>query len=133
MHSVLNNIVSLAGCTPKEIGESEDWTRIVRRAKTGRISLCRVLDGKSLFGTLYWVYSLTLVELEAVRQKTCHLLLRRPRMRVFREQRRRNNLNSTEEERPGFAKKPNQTTEVEKAATAPGCSYQELLCLNEGS
>jgi hypothetical protein len=38
VHHVLNNIMSLVGCTPKNIGESEVWSCVVRRPEEDRKS-----------------------------------------------------------------------------------------------
>jgi hypothetical protein len=67
-HKILSDIVSLAGCTTKKIGESEAWNRVARHAKADRVNLCRVLEGKSPFGALYAFYTLNLTELKAVLQ-----------------------------------------------------------------
>jgi hypothetical protein len=34
VHNVLSGIASLAGCTPKKTGESEEWVRMVHRAES---------------------------------------------------------------------------------------------------
>jgi len=52
VHSVLNDIVNLVGCTPKTVGESEAGVRVISRADTDKMKLCTVLEDKSLFGAL---------------------------------------------------------------------------------
>jgi len=82
VHNILNDIVRLAGYTPRKIGKNEAWDCVVSRTEADKMSLCRVLDGKSLFSALYGVYSLNLAELKAVLQhsvwRSVHLLLQQP-------------------------------------------------------
>jgi hypothetical protein len=104
---VLGDIVSLAGCTPSNIGTCSEWSRIVDSAKESRIGLCKCLKGKSLFSALYGTYSVTLSDLKSVLQGSAS----KPnsskasatgpgRMEApedgFREQRRRKRNNSEE-------------------------------------
>jgi hypothetical protein len=70
VHNVLSDVASLAGCTPKKIGESEAWACVVRRAEFGRVNLCKVMEGKSPFGVLNGLYTFTLIELKAVLQNS---------------------------------------------------------------
>jgi hypothetical protein len=112
VHSVLNNIFILAGCTPRTVGETEVWTSVVRRSEADRLILCRMLEGKSLFGALYRVCSLTLLELKALLQlqhaaakKATSATPTAPDKGEFRQQRRRKRMNSSEAGRPGSAKK----------------------------
>jgi hypothetical protein len=67
-HNVLNDILSLTGCTPKKIDANMIWVHTVGQAKANRVGLCRVVKGKNLFGALYGVYSFTLSELKAMLQ-----------------------------------------------------------------
>jgi hypothetical protein len=43
---VLGDIVSLAGCTPSHVGESEAWKAIADHAEQDKQNLCKVLQGK---------------------------------------------------------------------------------------
>jgi hypothetical protein len=63
---VLSDIVSLAGCTPSEIGESLKWQSIVSATTEDRLSYCKSLKGKQLFKAVYGLYTITLGELRAV-------------------------------------------------------------------
>jgi hypothetical protein len=76
-----------------------------------RESLCRVLGGKSLFGTLCGVYALTLSELKTVLQsgatKKSHFATVASDEGNFRKQRRKKRVNSSESGRSGSMKKLN--------------------------
>jgi hypothetical protein len=37
VYEVLTDIASLAGCTPREVGESKEWACIVEKAEASRI------------------------------------------------------------------------------------------------
>jgi hypothetical protein len=52
VYKVLGDIVSLSGCTPSSVGESESWRLITENAKQDRLNLCKVLHGKCLFSAL---------------------------------------------------------------------------------
>jgi hypothetical protein len=67
---VLSDIVSLAGCTPSEVGESMKWQDIVSATTEDRLSYCKPLKGKQLFKALYGLYTITLGELRAVLQSS---------------------------------------------------------------
>ena len=66
----LSDIVSLASCTPKEVGHSDEWAQIADTAQEDRANLCQILKGKRLFSALYGVYCLTLANLKAVLQNS---------------------------------------------------------------
>jgi hypothetical protein len=53
---VLGDIVSLAGCTPANVGESKAWAGVVERAIQDRITFCKHLKGKQLFNAVYGTY-----------------------------------------------------------------------------
>jgi hypothetical protein len=68
VYKVLGDIVSLAGCTPSNIGTCSEWSRTVDSAKESRIGLCNCLKGKRIFSALYGTYSVTLSDLKRVLQ-----------------------------------------------------------------
>jgi hypothetical protein len=70
VHEVLSDIASLAGCTPREVGESKEWVSIVEKSEAGRINLFELLEGETLFSALYGVYSLAFVQLKKVLQNS---------------------------------------------------------------
>jgi len=83
VHNLLSGTANLGGCAPKKIGETEICSSVVRRSEADRVSLCRVLEGNSLFGALYEVHSLTLTKLKNFASaQSCHLLPKQPRMKA---------------------------------------------------
>jgi hypothetical protein len=60
VYDVLGDIVSLAGCTPSNVGESEVWKAIVDHAEQDKQNLRKVLQGEGLFSALYGTYTVTL-------------------------------------------------------------------------
>jgi hypothetical protein len=72
VHKVLNEIETLARCTPAKVGESPEWTTIMNSAEENRTNFCKGLDGKPLFSTHYCMYTVTLNELKAVSAQTKH-------------------------------------------------------------
>jgi hypothetical protein len=70
VYDVLGDIVSLAGCTPSNVGESEAWKAIVNHAEQDKQNLCKVLQGKRLFSSLYGTYTITLNYLKNVLQSS---------------------------------------------------------------
>jgi hypothetical protein len=65
-YEVLTDIAHVAGCTPKEAGESTEWASIVQKAEASRINLCGMLEGETLFSSLYGVYMYTFTEMKNV-------------------------------------------------------------------
>jgi hypothetical protein len=59
VYHVLGDIVSLAGCTPSHVGESEAWKAIVDHAEQDKQNLCKVLQRERLFSALYGTYTVT--------------------------------------------------------------------------
>jgi hypothetical protein len=55
VYSILNNMASLAMNASGDIVKNEEWSCIIRRIDAGRRNLCRQLEPKSLFGSLYGV------------------------------------------------------------------------------
>jgi hypothetical protein len=53
VYKVLGYIVSLAECTPANLGTCSEWSRTVDSAKEDRIYLCKYLRGNSLFSAPY--------------------------------------------------------------------------------
>jgi hypothetical protein len=43
VHEVLSDIASLAGCTPREVGDSKEWASIVEKSEASRINLYELL------------------------------------------------------------------------------------------
>jgi hypothetical protein len=41
--NTLSDIVSLASCTPKKVGHSDEWAQIAGTAQEDRASLCQVM------------------------------------------------------------------------------------------
>jgi hypothetical protein len=68
--NTLDDIVSLASCTPTTVGQSQEWAGIVSTAQEDKEKLCTILQGKGLFSALYGVYSLTLANLKTVLQNS---------------------------------------------------------------
>lgn len=128
VQDILNDISRLAGCTPKKIGECDDWQNIVRRAEADRVSLSRVLEVKTLFGALCGLYSLTLTDLKYLLQNGAAKKGKPAAVNTitttitdtaaptpalnegdFPEQKRRKRKNSTEGHRPDSARKQGAT------------------------
>jgi hypothetical protein len=53
VHKVISDIEILAKFTPTRVGESSQWTTILKSAEENRAIFCKLLDGKLLFGALY--------------------------------------------------------------------------------
>jgi hypothetical protein len=66
VYKVLCDLVSLAGCTPASVGESEKWVRTVDAAKNDKASLAKIPKGKNLYSALYGTYTVTRKELKAM-------------------------------------------------------------------
>jgi hypothetical protein len=69
VYRVLGDLVSLAGCTPKSVGDSDAWVRTVDAAKRDKLSLSKILKGKSFYSAVYGTYSVTLSELKTILQR----------------------------------------------------------------
>jgi hypothetical protein len=104
---VLGDIVSLAGCTPANVGESKAWAGVVESAIQDRITFCKHLKGKQLFNALYGTYTVALNELKHILQSSAKMTLA-PQKQVaipqkgeadegFQEQKRRKRRNSSDE------------------------------------
>jgi hypothetical protein len=72
VHKELNEIETIAGCTPAKMGENPEWTTIVISMEVNRANFCKGLDGKPLFSALYGMYMVTLNELKAVSVQAKH-------------------------------------------------------------
>jgi hypothetical protein len=48
VYEVITDNKILAGCMPKEIGERQEWAKIVERAEAGIVSLCGMLEGETV-------------------------------------------------------------------------------------
>jgi hypothetical protein len=88
VHKVLCDIVSIAGCTPANVGRGKEWESIVESAEQDRRQLCDSLKGKLLFSALYGTYTVTLGNLKSVLQtvptKNRKLLQRQKKPRTDR-------------------------------------------------
>jgi hypothetical protein len=94
VHLVLKDIASLAGCTPKSVGESEPWKNVITKAAETRRNLRQILQGKQLYSALHGVYSEVLADLKIVLQQSASKVednqTNEPGAQEdFREQRRR--------------------------------------------
>jgi hypothetical protein len=69
VHVVLKDIASLAGCTPKAVGESPSWKHVIAKAAETRRNLHQILEGKALYSALHGVYSEVLTDLKVVLQQ----------------------------------------------------------------
>jgi hypothetical protein len=112
VYRVLGDLVSLAGCTPKSVGESDVWVRTVDAAKRDKLSLSKILKGKSFYSAVYGTYSVTLNELKAILQGSAKKSTSQQAEGIpaansppveakdegFREQRRRKRRSSSEDE-----------------------------------
>jgi hypothetical protein len=53
VYKVLSDIEILAKCTLAKVGDSSEWTSIVSSVEENRANICKILEGKPLFSTLY--------------------------------------------------------------------------------
>jgi hypothetical protein len=58
--------VSLAGCTPGRVGESDTWKKVEENAKQDRLKFCQILKDKRLFLALCGTYTVALNYLKVV-------------------------------------------------------------------
>jgi hypothetical protein len=128
VYEVLGDIVSLSGCTPSSVGESESWRLITENVKQDRLNLCKVLHGKCLFSALVGTYTVTLNELKRLLQgsmkpssgiQVVASTSAEPALEVsrdgFREQRRRKRSNTSDDELATHKKvNPQTSTLLEK-------------------
>jgi hypothetical protein len=66
LFKVLCDLEALAGCTPRPVGESEEWAAVIRAAEDNLDSYSGALQGKALYSALYGNYTVTLNELKRV-------------------------------------------------------------------
>jgi hypothetical protein len=142
VYKVLGYILRLACCTSTSDGESEMWIRAVDTANNDKISLTKILRGKSLYSALYGTYTMTLSELKAVLQGSAkksifqQAAVTTPAFSSpmeanddgFREQRRRKQKNSSENEGPHRGSKkaspqvePHLRKKLQKGTSLSGC------------
>jgi hypothetical protein len=62
--------VDLSGCTPSNTSESVYWKSIFENAKQDSINLCKVLNRKRLFSSLYGTYTPAFNELKSLLQSS---------------------------------------------------------------
>jgi hypothetical protein len=74
---LLRDLQSLAGCTPRPVGESEEWAAIIRAAEDNLESYSMTLQGKTLYSALYGSYTVTLNDLKHILKSSG--LARQPR------------------------------------------------------
>jgi hypothetical protein len=140
---VLNDIVSLAKCTPVCVGESESWQSVVNCAMQDRVNLCQVLKGKSLFRALSGVYTVTLSELKLVLQNsaakgpmgTTPHIPNGGNPEEFKEMKRRRRNPSTDHsvtvsEKPASVQKPAKCEIQQKAAFPTRNFYAPLTTMD---
>jgi hypothetical protein len=119
---VFSDIVSLAGCTPSEVGDSMKWQGIVS-ATTDRLSYCKSLKGKQLFRALYGLYTITSVLQSSVKHKNNPGADKAPNATTdpsaeFKEQRRRTRNKSSEDGIQSTPKKMPTTAKNSELRTA---------------
>jgi hypothetical protein len=66
LFKVLCDLQSLAGCTPRPVGESEEWAAVIRAAEDNLESYSVALQGKTLYSALYGSYTVTLNNLKII-------------------------------------------------------------------
>jgi hypothetical protein len=123
VHKVLCDIVSIAGCTPTNVGRGAEWKHIVESAEQDRSQLCDSLKGKLLFSALYGTYTVTLSNLKSVlqtsanqKQKTATKETPKASDDGFREQRgrKRNSSSNTDTDNQRKDRKKAEITTVWK-------------------
>jgi hypothetical protein len=72
VNKVLSDSARIASRTPGTVLEIEALFSVKNRAKDGRMSLCKVLNGNSVSSVLYQMYMVTVSEL-----KPCYKTVRR--------------------------------------------------------
>jgi hypothetical protein len=70
LFKVLCGLEALAGCTPRPVGESEEWAAVIRAAEDNLESYSGALQGKTLYSALYGNYTDALNELKSVLQSS---------------------------------------------------------------
>jgi hypothetical protein len=98
-YNIINDIITLAGCTPVSIGNSKAWNDIAENAKNDKAALRGVLKGKRQFSALCGIYSVALCEFKQVLQtsakRTRSTDEKKNRLSEFTEQKRRKRSNSS--------------------------------------
>jgi hypothetical protein len=90
VHVVLTDIASLAGCTPKSVGESAAWKTIITKAAETKRNLHQVLEGNPLYSALHGVYSEVLADLKVVLQQRASKVQRCKFSRATSRQQKKN-------------------------------------------
>jgi hypothetical protein len=107
--NILSDLVSLAGCTPVQVGGSDAWKKVVENAKQDRLNFCQILKGKRFFLALCGTYTVALNDLkivlkesvckEAMKEKTPTSPETEPcENEGFRQQRQRKRNSSSEDQ-----------------------------------
>jgi hypothetical protein len=63
---VFCDIEDVAGYAPASVGESDKWTAIVNTVEENCVNYCKAFSGKTLYSTLYGMYTVTLKELKGL-------------------------------------------------------------------
>jgi hypothetical protein len=66
VYDLLGSIANLTKSSPDWVVNSDSWKNIVSSAKEARVNLCRALEDKSRYSTLYGTYTATLQDLQAL-------------------------------------------------------------------
>jgi hypothetical protein len=66
LFKVLGDLQSLAGCTPRPVGESEEWAAVIRAVEDNMESYSMALQGKTLYSSLCGSYTVTLNDLKHI-------------------------------------------------------------------
>jgi len=114
-YEIITDIARLAGCTPKEIGESQERANIVKKVETSRASLCTTLEGETLFNALYGVYMLAFIDQKSVLKKSAERKGKKKTVATHRpeegfQEQKRKRRSSADDKRPDSAKKQETRT-----------------------
>jgi hypothetical protein len=83
--NILSDLVSLAGCTPVQVGESDAWKKVVENAKQDRLNFCQILKGKRLFLALCGMYTVVLNDLKIVLKESVRKVVMKEKTPAFPE------------------------------------------------
>jgi hypothetical protein len=63
LFKLLRDLEALAGCTPRPVGESEEWAAVIRAAEDNLENYSVALQGKTLYSAQYGSSTVTLNDL----------------------------------------------------------------------
>jgi hypothetical protein len=66
LFKVLCDLEALAGCTPRSVGESQEWDAFISAAEDNQESYSVALQGKTLHSAQYGTYTVTLNDLKSL-------------------------------------------------------------------